>query len=297
MEGWYDVISCWLTLTTQHWRKWDLGFSLKRSALFLWISFAFIHCFCLFIFMTDPFPNQSFSWRLDSRIEHQCWGCPHWGQQWCTEIDLSPCHQFPKSFPAWRTTRERIQVMLGYFIFGLISIFSSFFLFLVRQHARTCDALWLLYRILRCPPTCQMEQFLFPPPFISILTKIPKYFKQLHTQKFFFLLSSSTSTISWVFPRSTSRIQGVNKIHTLRLKVFTQDSKALFHATEWVWLCLTLTPSALSPVWPLPLPWIHLPLSLTSLMSNSHPLHWTFILLHQSWHHGQPLAIQMWPTD
>ena len=105
-------------------------------------DYTFVRC-CYFyvIFCNRSFPTWGFSWRLDGRVKLQCQGCPHWGQQWCTEIDLSPHHKFPESFPAQRISWERVQKFCFLF-FTLFSIFSTFILFLVGQHARTCNASW-----------------------------------------------------------------------------------------------------------------------------------------------------------
>ena len=94
-----------------------------------------------FIFRNRTFPAWGFSRRLDGRVKHRCRGRLHCRWQWRTEIDLSPHHKFPESFPAQRISWERVQAFCFLF-FSLFSIFRTFFLFLVGQHARMCNALW-----------------------------------------------------------------------------------------------------------------------------------------------------------
>ena len=77
--------------------------TLKESDLgsfFLFGSFVFslftIQSFSSFLYYNRSLPSQSSTGWLDGRVEHWCKGCLHWGQQWCTSIDLFLHHTFPK---------------------------------------------------------------------------------------------------------------------------------------------------------------------------------------------------------
>ena len=93
----------------QFWRNGIWDWCLSHVPFFYIWTFIFA-CLLLYLSFNRPFSAWSFSWRLDSRVEHQHWGHPHWGRQWHTEIDLSLRCQFPKSFPTWRIRRERTEV-------------------------------------------------------------------------------------------------------------------------------------------------------------------------------------------
>ena len=93
----------------QFWRNGIQGWSLSRAPSFHIWTFIFV-CLLLYLSFGRPSSAWSFSWRLDSRVEHRCWGGLHWGQQWRSEIDLSPRCQFPESFPTRRIRRERMEV-------------------------------------------------------------------------------------------------------------------------------------------------------------------------------------------
>ena len=112
----HRLSTCAFNMTLREW-----GFMVDFVCFLIYYT-SICCCHFYFIFCNRTFPTWGFSGRLDSRVEHRRQGCPHWGQQWHMEIDLSLRCKFPESFPAQRISWERAQV----FCFLFFSLFFYF---------------------------------------------------------------------------------------------------------------------------------------------------------------------------
>ena len=149
MGGLFEVFNLQLL---RFWRNGIWGLQLSHALFFYLWTFIFVFCvYYFYLSFNRPFSAWSFSWRLDGRVEHQCWGRLHWGWQWCTEIDLSPHHQFPKSFPTWRIRPERMEVKSYFQNFSFISIFRAFFLLWTGSTQVCVFSSWSFVKVYKVP--------------------------------------------------------------------------------------------------------------------------------------------------
>jgi len=90
---------------------------------FYYYLYAFISIFLIilfsFYFISSYLQQISLTWcnfqGPDSRVEHRCLGCLHWGQQSCVQIDLSQHCMFPESYLVWGLCKGIMWVKSFYF--------------------------------------------------------------------------------------------------------------------------------------------------------------------------------------